>query len=244
MFKNNKEDIFTENLEKIYLSFFSKSIRVGIVGGGRAAAIKARTLHNKKIYTEVLAKDFSDEILSISNENLKLIKAEYDKNFIRDKHIIIIAVGDDELIYTIKKHCEDEYKIYINCSEFKDGMGVIPVQRDLENISFGLSTKQGNPKGALYAADLAFKSLSDIDEFIGFTGKLRNNIKNINNKREIIDFVVSDDFKFFWNKGKDKVVLKLFLNEDEVKCLYRCRSEVNGDSNCNKEECISSSSSR
>ena len=220
MFENNREDISREELEKIYFSFFTKSIRVGVIGGGKAAAIKVKTLTNKNIYVEVLAKEFSEEILSINSNKLILVKSTYSKEFIKNKHLIIIAVNDDKLTDEIKNDCEEEYKIFINCTDFKRGMGAIPVQKDLNNISFGLSTKQGNPKGALLAADLAFKSLIEIDDFIGFIGKLRENIKKLDNKKELINFIVSDDFKYFWNIGKDRIILNLFLTEDEVENLY------------------------
>ena len=220
MFENNREDISREELEKIYFSFFTKSIRVGVIGGGKAAAIKVKTLTNKNIYVEVLAKEFSEEILSINSNKLILVKSTYSKEFIKNKHLIIIAVNDDKLTDEIKNDCEEEYKIFINCTDFKRGMGAIPVQKDLNNISFGLSTKQGNPKGALLAADLAFKALIEIDDFIGFTGKLRENIKKLDNKKELINFIVSDDFKYFWNIGKDRIILNLFLTEDEVENLY------------------------
>lgn len=220
MFENNREDISREELEKIYFSFFTKSIRVGVIGGGKAAAIKVKTLTNKNIYVEVLAKEFSEEILSINSNKLILVKSTYSKEFIKNKHLIIIAVNDDKLTDEIKNDCEEEYKIFINCTDFKRGMGAIPVQKDLNNISFGLSTKQGNPKGALLAADLAFKSLIEIDDFIGFTGKLRENIKKLDNKKELINFIVSDDFKYFWNIGKDRIILNLFLTEDEIENLY------------------------
>ena len=49
MFENNREDISREELEKIYFSFFTKSIRVGVIGGGKTAAIKVKTLTNKNI---------------------------------------------------------------------------------------------------------------------------------------------------------------------------------------------------
>lgn len=220
MLKDNKEDIHRGELEKIYISLLAKSIRVGVVGGGKAATIKVKTLIEKNVYMEVIAKEFSNEILSINNTNLKLVKEAYNKEFIKDKHLIIIAVNDHELVNIIKKNCQDEYKIFINCSDFKEGMGAIPVQRELNNISFGLSTKQGNPKGALLASDLAFRALEDIDDFIGFTGRLREKIKGFSNKKELIDFIISDDFKFFYNKGKDRVVLGLFLKEDIIENLY------------------------
>ena len=234
MLKDFEEDIHREELERIYLSFFSDKLRVGIIGGGKAAAIKIRTLLKKNIYVEALAKEFSEEILSVSDEKLILIRSDYNEEFIKDKHLIIIAINDNKLLGEIKNQCERNYKLYINCSDFRDGMGVMPVQRSLNNISFGLSTNSGNPKGALLASNLAIESLKDIDSFLGFIGILRNNAKKLTyHKSYIIEFINSDDFKFFWDKGKDKIVLNLFFDKDDVEYLYRYRGDVNGDSDCN-----------
>ena len=71
--------------ERIYLSFFSNKLRVGIIGGGKAAIIKIRSFLKRKVYVEVLAREFSKDILDINDKNLKLIKAEYKSEFIQDK---------------------------------------------------------------------------------------------------------------------------------------------------------------
>lgn len=221
MMKKFESDINIDEPESIYLSFFSSKLKVGIIGGGKAATIKVKSLLKKNVYIEVVARDFTEEILRIKDEKLFIIKAEYSNDFIKDKHLIIIAIDDYELIKRIKDQCDKEYKLYINCTDFKDGIGLMPVQRSLKNISFGLNTNGGNPKGALLAANIATKALKDIDDFIGITSKIRNNAKSLTiYKKEVIDFISSDDFKFFWDKNKEKVVLALFLNKDEVERLY------------------------
>ncbi len=243
MLKNFEENIYGDEIERIYLSFFSNKLRVGIIGGGKAAIIKIRSFLNRNVYVEVLAREFSKDILDINDKNLRLIKSEYKSEFIQDKHLIVIAINDSELLTQIKYECDKNYKLYINCSDFKDGIGAMPVQRNLENISFGINTTGGNPKGALMAADIAYKSLKSIDDFIGYITVLRNNAKKLRSyKKEVIEFLNCNDFKFFCDKGKDEAVFKLFLEKDDLWCLYR--GEVNGNSYSNKEEYFSSSSSR
>lgn len=243
MFKNFEENIYGEEIERIYLSFFSNKLRVGVIGGGKAAIIKIRSFLKRNVYVEVLAREFSEDILSIRDKNLRLIKSDYKSDFIQDKHIIVIAINDSELLQRIKDECDEAYKLYINCSDFKDGIAAMPVQRNLKNISFGINTVGGNPRGALMVADIAYKSLCSIDDFIGFITRLRNNAKVLgNHKKEVIEFLNSNDFKFFYDKGKDKTVFKLFLEDEDLQCLYR--GEINGDSYSNKKEYFSSSSSR
>lgn len=243
MFKNFEENIYGDGIERIYLSFFSNKLRVGIIGGGKAAIIKIRSFLKRKVYVEVLAREFSKDILDINDKNLKLIKAEYKSEFIQDKHLIVIAINDSDLLEQIKDECDKNFKLYINCSDFKGGIGVMPVQRNLKNISFGINTTGGNPKGALMVADIAYKSLKSIDDFIGRVTILRNNAKKLGvYKKEVIEFLNCNDFKFFCDKGKDETVFKLFLGEDDLRCLYR--GEINGDSYSNKDEYSSTSSSR
>lgn len=243
MFNDVEENIYGDEIERIYLTFISSKLRVGIIGGGKAATIKVRSFLKGNVYIEVLAREFSEDILNISDKNLKLIKSEYRDDFIKDKHLIVIAINDSVLLQKIKYECDKNYKLYINCSDFKEGIGIMPVQRNLKNISLGISTAGGNPKGALMVADIAYKSLVDIDEFIGYTTKIRNNAKFIRvYKKEIIEFINCNDFKFFYDKGKDEIVFKLFLEDSDLQRLYR--GEVNGDSHSSKKEYISSSSSR
>lgn len=243
MFKDFEENIYGDEIERIYLSFFSNKLRVGVIGGGKAAIIKIKSFLKKNVYVEVLSKEFSKDILDINDKNLKLIKSEYKNEFIQDKHIIVIAINDIDLLRQIKNECDKIYKLYINCTDFKDGIGAMPVQRNLRNISLGINTNGGNPKGALLAADIAYDSLKSIDDFIGHVTILRNNAKKLKfYKSEIIEFLNCNDFKFFFDKGKDKNVFKLFLEDDDLQYLYR--GEINGNSYSNKEEYFSSSSSR
>ena len=106
------------------------------------------------------------------------------------------------------------FKIFIDCSNFKDGMAVVPVQREISNISFALNTKVGNPKGAVLAAEAAMETLKEYDDFIEYTGLIRNKAKNLDyNKKEIIDFISTEDFKFIWEKNKSELALKLFFGK-------------------------------
>ena len=47
----------------------------------------------------------------------------------------------------------------------------------------------------------------------------KNNIEEY--KKEIIDFVCTEDFKFIYNIKKHKEVLTMFFNEDIINKLYK-----------------------
>lgn len=201
MYEDNRKDIHSEEIDYSYISLISSKIRIGIIGGGKAGAIKTKYFINNKCYVEVLSHTFSEEIIELSKtsmERLKLINEEFSYEFLSDKHLIIIALDDDILKDKVKKYCDENYKIYIDSSNFIDGMGVIPIQRNTENISFALNTKYGNPKGAVLVSNKVKNILEEYDNFIGFVGKIRTRAKEFPRyKNEILKFIVTDDFKKF-----------------------------------------------
>lgn len=220
MSKDTRENIQTGEIEYTYLALMPSKLRVGIIGGGKAGFIKAKNFIKKGCYVEILSKTFLDEFINIENSNIVLNRKVYNKDFIKDKHIIILSLNDKELREQIVLHCEQEFKIFIDCSNFKDGMGVVPVQRETSNISFALNTRLGNPKGAVVAAEAAMKTLKEYNYFIEYTGLIRNKAKNLENyKKEIINFIGNEDFKFILDKNKGKLVLRMFFEEEIIKEL-------------------------
>ena len=210
MSENFDGDIY-EKIEYMPITFFANTLRVGIIGGGRGSYIKARTLSNSGVEVEVLSREFIEDFHNIS---VTLIKKEYDKKFIEDKHIVIIAISDEETIDNIISDCNSLSKIYINSSNFKKGMGVIPVKRESKNISLSINTKVGNPKGAVMLADKLQKEIELYDDFMKFTGVIRNTVvmEKIE-KLKLLSFVNNEDFKYIFDKGKGKIVLELFYKE-------------------------------
>ena len=220
MSKDTTKDIQGGEIEYTYLALMSSKLRVGIIGGGKAAFIKAKNFISKGCYIEVLSKTFLNEFMKIESNNIVLNRKSYNKRFIEDKHIIILALDDEKLRSEVSIHCEEEFKIFIDCSNFKEGMAVVPVQRETSNISIALNTKVGNPKGAMLVAEATMKTINKYNDFIKYTGLIRNKVKDFNfNKKEIIDFINTEDFMFIWEKDKSELVLKLFFGDDIVKKL-------------------------
>lgn len=220
MYKDTRKDIPEECLEYTYLSVMSKKLRIGIVGGGNVGYIKGKKFIYKGCNVDVLSLDFVEEFSKLKDINL--IKGEYYKDFIKDKHLIIIATDDYNKNLEIKKDCEDEYKIYIFASEHLKGMAVAPVQRNLNNISFSVNTKNGNPKGSLMIADKVAELLKNYDDFIGYSSFIRKQAKSLKeNKGDIIKFVCSEDFKYIYEKGKDKLVIDMFFGKEVSNKIYK-----------------------
>ena len=99
------------------ITLFGEKLKIGVIGAGGGALIKVRNFYNKGSKIEVLALDFLEDFYKFDGDKVKLIKGNYNKDFILDKHLIIIAVDDDMVINEIKNDCEKLCKIYIKCHE-------------------------------------------------------------------------------------------------------------------------------
>ena len=220
-----KENIHGE-LNYAPITLFGEKIRVGVIGAGRGALIKVRNFYNKGSNIEVLSLDFLADFYKFNENKVKLIKGSYNKDFILDKHLIIIAIDDESVINKIKSDCEELFKIYINSSKFREGMGVIPVTRESEFITVAVNTKVGNPRGSVMVANSITESLQEFDEYINLTGKIRNCLtldKEI--KDDLLKFINSSDCKFFYSKNKILEVFRLFYNDDIVSKIKSLRKE-------------------
>ncbi|NME81938.1 NAD(P)-dependent oxidoreductase [Clostridium sp. SM-530-WT-3G] len=208
MHGNNRKDIQDISLNKIdytYISLMSKKVRIGVIGGGKGGQIKTRHFVNNKCNVEVISKDFTQELLKLAEENeeyLTLINREFNIEFLKDKHIIVIASNDENINDIIRKYCDDNYKIYIDASDFTNGIGVVPAERSSKTMNFALNTKQGNPKGAVLMCNKIQNYISEYDDFIELTGTIRNNVKNYPEyKRDVLSYIYSSEFEEAYKRG-------------------------------------------
>lgn len=203
MCRNNREDIF--NL--VPINVISSKFHVKVIGGGKAAFIKIKGLLEKGCYVHILSKKFSKEILDINNENLKLEEGTYYKEFIKDAHLIIIAIDEDSLAYEICKDCDEEYKLYLNATNYKDGMVSIPYSRCYENLGFSISSKLGLPRITRSIGEEVSSIIKENDMYSIKVAKIREKAKKEELKSEIIKAISSNEFK------------KAFLQEREYEYL-------------------------
>jgi Siroheme synthase (precorrin-2 oxidase/ferrochelatase domain) len=216
MSQNNREDIY-ECPELMFISLLTEKVKVGIIGAGKAAYIKGKSFIESGCKVQILSKDFSREVDSLSYKGAELTKGEYTKAFIIDKHIIVIAIDDNEVAERIANDCDVLSKIYIDCRNYKNGMAAMPVQGILHNISFAINTKGGNPKAALMLKEAFKDNISGYDEFIGTINKIRERAKELPEyKSEIINFIATEDFRYMWQKKLGKEVLLLFFPQEII----------------------------
>ncbi len=224
MHEDFRENIHRGSLNRLMISLLPESLNVLVIGAGRAAFIKANTFLKSGSKVVVVGKDISEDFYKVKDENLKIIKDEYNKTYLKGKHIIIIAIDNEYVMYNIIEDCKSEDKIYINCNDTTKSMGMIPMNISSNEIIIGINTLRGNPKGARFVSNKILNEAKNLDEFIKVTSIIRNNLKNIDcNKNEILDFIISDDFKLAVDKGKEKILLNLFYDNDLVDKLFYIR---------------------
>lgn len=223
MYKNSRENIHREErLEYIMLSLLSNKINVLIIGGGEASLIKTKTFLNGGCNVTIVAKEVLEDFNNLKSPRLHIIKGEYDESLLNDCHIVVLAIDDSEKINEVKKHCDKRCKIYINCKDYKEGMGAVPINIRSEEAIIGINTLKGNPK-ALKMMSKDFKDkLKSYDKFIETTSIIRNNAKRFKDKKkEILSFIICDDFKDVIEKGMGKILLKLFYEDELVNELFK-----------------------
>lgn len=210
MFKDNRKNISKEELNFINLCVLNNKVDILIIGGGKGALVKLKGLIKKGVKITLVSKEISEEIKNIRYDRLTLIEDEYKKEYILDKHLIIISISDSKLREDIKKDLDEEFKLYLDSSNFKEGNSVIPMGGEKCGINFSINTKNGNPKGARFLYSKIEHNIEEYGEFINYTTNIRNIIKGREDSREILDFIINDDFKFYFDKGKENLILKLF----------------------------------
>lgn len=211
--RDNREDIL---LDYAFISLIAQKIKVIIIGGGRGGYIKAKSFLQKGYNVSVVSKEFDEKFYDLDSD-ICLIQDAYKTEYILNKHLVIIATDDEIINKTIKIDCENNYKIYLDSSSFKEGQFITPTEIKSDNIKVGLHTSVGSPKTSVFLGKKLKETIDEYDDFVKYIGTLRNDILKRNKDRklnlEIMSFVNSDDFYFFYKKDKHELILNLFWRD-------------------------------
>lgn len=202
------------------IALMSKEIKVLIIGGGKASLIKTKAFLKRGCKVSVCSLSFLGEFYEVKNEYLKLIQGPYEKSMIEDKHFVVIAIDDDNVINEIIIECNNKAKLYLNCKDFKNGNCIVPFQVESSTVNVAINTKEGNPKVSRMLSLMILNILEEKNDLIIFVNKVRQELKGHPKKGEILDYIVSDEFQeeFKAGNGKEKlkeVYDKLGLNMEE-----------------------------
>jgi precorrin-2 dehydrogenase/sirohydrochlorin ferrochelatase len=218
---DDKQDI--SKLEYMFLSLISSKLRTLIIGGGKAALIKTTTLIKNGCGVTILAENFDEELKALSSTGLVvLVKGSYSKTCLKDKHLVFICIDDKNIIERIIEDCEDQSKLYINCSDAKNGLAVLPIQNNNVSFSYAVHTNGGNPKMSRKLLSEMGKAVEPLRKITDFSTCLRIKMKEIGFIDKIImDFIISDEYRFFFEKGYGEKVLYLYFDKEYLDKLFK-----------------------
>ncbi|PJI08288.1 precorrin-2 dehydrogenase [Clostridium sp. CT7] len=216
MSQDNKKDILGDTIENSFICLTSSKIKLLIIGGGNAAFIKAKNFAKRGCLVTVVSKEFIKDFEKFYDHPcIKFIKGEYIREYIDKNHLVIIATDDEKLNENIRRDCDRINKLYVDCGNPEEGLYIVPYQKDSDYFSFSLKFKGKSPKTSKYIGSKAFDFLSDYEKFANYTIDMRNKLKR-SMRKEVMNFICSDDFYFFYNKKKEKLVLQLFYKGCDI----------------------------
>ncbi len=211
------KNISSSDLDFMMISLLASKIKVLIIGGGRAGLLKTKAFSARGCRVKVLSKAFIDDFKYLRHaDKITLIKDQYRRSYLADQHIIVSATGERGLNQLLKTDCEDLSKLYLSCDDFKDGLFVVPVQRQSQYTQLAIHTKGGSPNTAIFLAKVIEKKLRDYDSFVNFVCALRTKVKDSPVKQEIMDFVNTEDFFEWYSLGMHTHILKMFYGGEII----------------------------
>lgn len=221
-----------ENIPVVFKAVnISNSVKVLVLGGGNAAGIKYRSFDKKGFQIDIYSDEITDEYIlkslgfkgaefevaeaNVSEDNgiKKRISDWKNVNF-KDYVLIVIATDNDEFNNMCREKCMELNKLFIYCSDFRKGNLSVPMEIETEAVTASISTKMGSPETARFLSGKIEDMLSEYDGFVKYVVDLRRSIKDSMRKKEVMRFVNSDDFYFFYTRGKSNLVLRMFYGDD------------------------------
>ncbi len=222
MHRDDKEDIHLKNSKDRGWKIISVSpeIDVLILGGGRAAEIKGRSFLNQNIEPDIYSEEIESRFLKEKIESGTISRiSEYSHEIIGDYHIIIAATSDEKFNGEVLAECRKLKKLCLYGPEWRKGNIIVPMQISTENADISVSTKSGSPMTSVFISEKIRETAEKYDDFIDYAASLRKKIRRKFDEKkryEIMKFINSDDFFFFFERGKADTVLKLFYGGEVI----------------------------
>ncbi len=196
----------------VFISLNGMNTKVLILGGGNGALIKTKTLLDNGFIVHCIAKEFNGKFKELDNiyPNLELLYKSFTNELLDNYHLIIICTNDEKFNENIRSICNSKNKIFIDTTIPENSKAILCATRRSENIALGLRIKGKNPKASVFLCNKGKEYFKKFDNYIEFITHIRNNVTGLNNKNEILNFICSEDFFLFFNKGYPVQILELF----------------------------------
>ncbi|PID56131.1 hypothetical protein CSB45_12920 [candidate division KSB3 bacterium] len=208
-----------EQASYMFLSLLADKIKVLIIGGGKAASIKAKSFAGRGCRVTVVSPEFSPEITLLDTGSLSLQEGRYQRRQLDGYHLVVIATDNNDVNRQIQKDCEQMAKLYLMCGDPGEGQFVTPLMRESEEAILALNTRQGSPRTSVFIAEKLRKELEDHDSFIRVVCELREQLKGRDDRDEILKRVNTDEFFELFRRGQHHDVLRDMLSPDSQRPL-------------------------
>lgn len=191
------------------ISLRAEKIRALIVGGGRAALIKARTFIERGCHITILAPSVREEFAQLDPNLVEIRLAPYDSAALAGHHLVVIATDDDAVNAQIQRDCEARDTLCLTCGDAQQGIFITPVMRETEQAMIAVHTKAGSPRSAVFLAKKSAECLQKYDAFVAWIADIRQQIKGRGDKDEIMRTLNSDAaFELFMQGRQDELFEK------------------------------------
>ncbi len=193
-----------------FISIKGENTKALVLGGGKAAVIKINTLLKRGFTVDCITREITENLMKIRDYKFSLLDYEFKEELVDKYHLIVICTNDEEFNKEIRNICNNKNRIYIDSTKPEESQGTICASGETKSTSFGIRVKHKNPKAAVFLCEKTEKYLESFDGFVNFITRIRNSIKPLKEKGEILQFLCSEDFMFFYEKGYGEEILDLF----------------------------------
>lgn len=207
--ENNSED-FT------FLCLNAKKVKVLIVGGGTSALVKAKSFLKKGFTVHCIAPSFKEELFSLKSEKLKITIGNFEDYLINTCHLVVICTSDNRINKHIRELCDSNCKVYIDTTIPEESMATLCAMTSSKETSVGVRLKGKSPKTSQFLANKIKNYIATYDDYISFVTELRRRMKDFPKRLEVLDFVSSEDFLFFFQRSYGEKVLDLFYGGESI----------------------------
>lgn len=140
----NQDNLFLPLLINI------KNKKILIVGGGKAALLKAKGICR---FTNQIVIVSPDIILELLEFPFIFLKEAYKKDMVNDYFVVYICTDNSELNASIAEECQSKNILYTICDNPKDSLFVSPAIYKEGNITIAVGTNATSPTNAMYIRD-------------------------------------------------------------------------------------------
>lgn len=189
--------------------------KVIIVGGGRIAARKGKTLAKEKTTITFIAPHFSEDVLELSEQHgYELIVKEATPNDLVDAFLVILATNDREVNQALAISLSSNQLVCV-VDRAEEGNVQFPATVRRGHLQLAISTGGASPK---LTRKLKRELESQFDEswtsYLDFLAKCREIIKNLplseQEKNDRLSLLLDERFRF--NEEEQKMEINSLEN--------------------------------